>query len=65
MPKPAVTKMPKLFALKAQAPLRIATVAQDVGVNGAMALILLLVAFVLAGAIPLTHVVRRLRVRRG
>jgi hypothetical protein len=65
VPKVAATKGPKMLALKAKAPLRIATVAQDVGMTGAMALILFLVAFVLAGAVPLTHLARRLRARRG
>ena len=52
-------------ALAGSAPLRIATVAQDVGLTGAMALILSVLALVLAGAVPLTQIVRRLRAQRG
>jgi hypothetical protein len=51
--------------LAGSAPLRIATVAQDVGLTGAMALILSVLALVLAGAVPLTQIVRRLRAQRG
>jgi hypothetical protein len=52
-------------ALAGKAPIRIATVAQDVGLTGAMALILSVLALILAGAVPLTQIVRRLRAQRG
>jgi hypothetical protein len=57
-PKASAKAGPKPVAL---GPLRVATVSQDIGVAGAMARILFLVALVLGGAIPLTFGVRRLR----
>lgn len=57
-PKAAAKAGPKPVAL---GPLRVATVSQDIGLAGAMARILFLVALVLGGAIPLTFGVRRLR----
>jgi hypothetical protein len=57
-PKAAAKAGPKPVAL---GPLRVATVSQEIGLAGAMARILFLVALVLGGAIPLTFGVRRLR----